>query len=505
MTPAERTKAEFGDYQTAPDLARVVCGVIRRTGFSPASIVEPTCGRGTFLRAALEAFPGAGLVLGVDRNTDYVGEARASVQAAGKGRSAQVLQRDFFDADWQALVGPLPGPLLILGNPPWVTNAKLGAIGSANLPQKMNHDRLAGLDALTGKSNFDISECMLRYNLGWIADRPGMLAVLCKTAVARKVLRHAWLQRTPVEHAEIRRIDAKRHFGAAVDACLLVVRCRPGAAVEDCSDYPSLEAATPSAVFGLRDGRMVADVRRYERWRGLAGGRSCWRSGIKHDCRGLLEVVRDDRRYRNGFGEEVEVESDVVFPLLKSSDLARNRRPRKWLIVPQRTMTESPDHLERSAPRAWRYLIANADLLDKRGSAIYRGRPRFSIFGVGEYSFAPWKVAISGLYKKLEFVRVSPFEGRPVVLDDTCYFFSCGSEEECRALHELVTSEPALEFWSAFVFWDAKRPITAQVLNLLDLAALARALGRESDITRSLAERQSPGYSDGARQQLLFT
>lgn len=504
MASAERTKAEFGDYQTSPTLARVVCRVIQRTGFSPASIVEPTCGRGAFLRAAVEAFPGAVRVLGVERNPDYVRYADARANGAGGGQRVQVLRRDFFDTDWQAVVGDLPGPLLILGNPPWVTNSTLGAMGSANLPQKTNHDGLSGIDAMTGKSNFDISECMLRHNLAWIADRPGMLAVLCKTAVARKVLRHAWLRGLPVEQAAIRRIDAKLHFDASVDACLLVVQCGPGANAEDCADYRSLEAAEPSAVFGIRDGRMVADVRHYERWRVLAGGRSVWRSGIKHDCSSVLELVRRGAGYRNGFGREVEVESEAVFPLLKSSDLARNRSPRKWLIVPHRTMAASPDHLQRYAPKAWRYLLANADLLDKRGSSIYRGRPRFSIFGIGEYSFAPWKVAISGLYKKLEFVTVSPFEGRPVVLDDTCYFFSCGSEAECRALHELVTSEPAMEFWSAFVFWDAKRPITAQILNLLDLAALARTLGRESDLTRALAERQTAGYTEGARQQLLL-
>ncbi len=505
MASAERTKAEFGDYQTPPDLAGVVCRVIQRTGFSPASIVEPTCGRGTFLRAALAAFPGAGCVLGVERNPDYVGDARANVKGIGGDRLVQVLQSDFFDTDWQALVNHLPGPLLILGNPPWVTNSTLGAMGSSNLPQKVNHDGLSGIDALTGKANFDISECMLRANLGWITDRTGMLAVLCKTAVARKVLRHAWRHGLPIEHAAIRRLDAKLHFDASVDACLLVVQCRPGATPEDCNDYRSLEATVPSAVFGIRDGRMVADVRHYDRWRGLAGGLSGWRSGIKHDCSSVLELVRCDAGYENGLGGKVEVESEAVFPLLKSSDLAHNRSPRKWLIVPHRTLTTSPGDLQRYAPKAWSYLLANADLLDQRGSSIYRGRPRFSIFGVGEYSFAPWKVAISGLYKKLEFVTVSPFEGRPVVLDDTCYFFSCGSEAECHALHELVTSDAAREFWSALVFWDAKRPITAQILNLLDLAALARTLGRESDLTRALAERQSARYTEGARQQLLLT
>jgi len=194
----------------------------------------------------------------------------------------------------------------------------------------------------------------------------------------------------------------------------------------------------------------------------------------------------------------------MLFPLLKSSDLARNRHPRKWLLVPQTTMTASPEALQSSAPKAWRYLLANSALLAKRGSSIYRSRPRFSIFGVGEYSFSPWKVAISGLYKKLEFVEVPPFQGRPVVLDDTCYFFSCQSEHECKVLHALVQSEPAQEFWSAFVFWDAKRPITAQVLNLLDFAALARVAGMESSIARVLAERQLVRYTEGAHQQLLF-
>ena len=71
-------------------------------------------------------------------------------------------------------------------------------------------------------------------------------------------------------------------------------------------------------------------------------------------------------------------------------------------------------------------------------------------------------------------------------------------------LHELITSKPAKEFLSAFIFWDAKRPITANLLNMLDLAALARVLGKENDVTRKLAEQQIVDYTEGARQQLLF-
>lgn len=505
MARNKNATIEFGDFQTPRTLARDVCSVIERTGFSPASVIEPTCGRGAFLLAALEAFPSASHFLGVDQQANHIREARRATDTVGHGKQIQILQGDFFETDWSGIVGRLPKPILILGNPPWVTNATLGSLGSANLPAKANEDNLRGIEALTGKSNFDISEWMLRKNVQWLADTAGMLAVLCKTAVARKLLSYVWSQGLPVASAEVRRIDAQLHFGAAVDACLLVVRFQPATSSKECSEYGSLQSVKPDSVFGLRDASLVANVRLYDRWHHLLGrGLSGWRSGIKHDCSNVFELVQKDAGYENGLGKRVDVEPEVLFPLLKSSDLARNRHPRKWLFVPQRTMSASPDDLQRSAPKAWHYLVANKALLDKRGSSIYRNRPRFSIFGVGEYSFSPWKVAISGLYKKLEFVKVPPLQGRPVVLDDTCYFFSCQSERECNVLHDLVQSEPAREFWSAFVFWDAKRPITAQILNLLDFAALARATGMESEIARVLAERQLVRYTEGAHQQLLF-
>lgn len=505
MARENRREVEFGDFQTPLSLATEVCSVVRETGFSPVSVVEPSCGRGTFLKAALDVFPEATHFLGVDRNSEYVQEAKKAMDCVAHDKEIQILQGDFFDIDWPSLLARLPRPVLILGNPPWVTNSVLGVLRSTNLPAKANQDKLRGIDALTGKSNFDISEWMLRKNVDWLTDAPGTLAVLCKTTVARKVLTYAWTQGLPIESAAVRRIDAHTHFGASVDACLLVVRFQPGASSLDCSDYSSLQATEPSAVFGLRDGTLVADVGLYDRWRGLLGrGLTGWRSGIKHDCSTVFELVQSSGVYTNGLGVQVDAEPAVIYPLLKSSDLAQNRSPRKWLLIPQRAMTESPEDLRHVAPRAWQYLQANAALLARRGSSIYRNRPCFSIFGVGAYSFAPWKVAISGLYKKLEFTIVAPLNGQPVVLDDTCYFFPCQSEEECTVLHQLVGSRPAREFWSAFVFWDAKRPITAQVLNLLDFAALARAEGKESDVVRVLADRQVVHYADGAHQQLLF-
>ena len=50
-------KAAFGDFQTPIDLADKICDLLHEVGVRPRSIVEPTCGEGNLLLAALERFP----------------------------------------------------------------------------------------------------------------------------------------------------------------------------------------------------------------------------------------------------------------------------------------------------------------------------------------------------------------------------------------------------------------------------------------------------------------
>jgi hypothetical protein len=194
-----------------------------------------------------------------------------------------------------------------------------------------------------------------------------------------------------------------------------------------------------------------------------------------------MEFVREGKKYRNGLGELVELEEKFLFPMLKSSHVANaatmNRN--RLMLVPQRTVGEDTVRISKTAARTWEYLVAHTELLKKRASSIYRNRPPFSIFGVGDYAFAPWKVAISGFYKKLLFVVVGQSNGKPIVLDDTCYFLPCQTKEQADFLATLLNSSPAQQFYRAFVFWDAKRPITADLLRKLDIRRLSREAGSE--------------------------
>ena len=500
--------AEFGDFQTPMELASRACEFLSHHGFEPVSILEPTCGVGSFLLAALEHFPGVQTAVGVDINPDYVRTGNSRLQGVPSATNARVIEGDFFNTDWFGVLEALPDPLLVIGNPPWVTNTELGSLGSTNLPPKANFKKHAGLDAITGKGNFDISEWMLLQVLHWLDGREATMAMLCKTGVARKVLRYAWNRQLELSTSDICLIDAKSSFGVSVDACLLVCKFSPGERCHNARVRRHFNDKKPVCSIGYRDGRLPANLHAYRRWKHLQGENSVrWRSGIKHDCAKIMELRKEGRSYRNGLGELIELEDTYVYPMLKSSHVARGQvdTPTRWMLVTQRYVGEDTRLIQGVAQETWGYLLAHADRLDRRGSSIYRKRPPFSIFGVGDYSFAPWKVAISGLYKKLQFSVVGGSAGKPFVLDDTCYFLPCQTREQADAVAGLLNSSVAREFYSAFVFWDAKRPITAEILGQLNLVALARELGREDAVSECLKFQSGTATDTGESGEIQLS
>ena len=493
---ARRTKsdrvAEYGDFQTPLPLAKAVCALLSRRNVNPASIVEPTCGEGSFLVAALDQFPGVTRAVGVDINARYIKTVRSRLQYRGGTPKLQAVEGNFFDFDWTGMLAELPDPLLVIGNPPWVTNTELGTLGSSNTPEKDNFKNFGGFEALTGKSNFDISEWMLLQILQWLKGRTATMAVLCKTVVARKVLMHAWKHDIPLSGCEMYLIDAKASFNASVDACLFVCMFCPSLHNHEAVICQSIADQKPLRMIGYRDGHLIADLAFYERWKHLKGGETYrWRSGIKHDCAKVMQLHKEGQRYRNGFHELVDLEDEYLYPMLKGSEItnARAKTPKRWMLVTQRRIGEDTNTIREHAPKTWKYLQSYAEKLDRRASSIYRNRPSFSVFGVGDYSFAPWKVAVPALYKKLDFAPIASYAGKPVVLDDTCYFVPCETEEEANYIAELLNSDTAREFLSAFIFWDAKRPVTIEVLSQLDLVALAAELGSRALISRYLSQK----------------
>lgn len=489
MQTPEQAKIEFGDFQTPGWFCEEICNVLVKKDIEPSSILEPTCGQGNFLLAALDYFPSTRSAIGIDINSKHIEFLQQRIASRPDKEKVEIFQRDFFSTDWQQILNNLPAPILILGNPPWVTNAQLSTIASNNTPKKNNFQNHAGIDAITGASNFDISEWMILKMLEWTDFKSSHIAVLCKTSVARRVLLHTWRTSSHVGKAQIIFIDSKKIFDAAVDACLLIYDASESSS-KSCEIFRSLSSNSPSQRIGYRNRQIIANLEYFELWKHLQNKSKVsdfrWRSGIKHDCAKVMELEKRGEEFTNKLGESYNLEHEYIYPMLKSSDLANNgsKTNSRWMLVTQQSVGESTSAIKAVAPKTWRYLSKHSNYFAKRKSSIYKARPPFSIFGVGGYSFALWKVAISGLYKSMNFVVVGPHEEKPTVLDDTCYFLSCKNEKEAKLIADLLNSKIAQQFFQSFIFWDAKRPVTAKILNKLNIYALAEELDRSDELAK---------------------
>ena len=478
-----KEKWEFGDFQTPLALARKCCERVKESGYEPKTVIEPTCGCGNFVIAALETFETARAIYAFDVKSQYVDQLRERLPSSEKVRIVPEVA-DFFAKEWYELLDAVEWPILILGNPPWVTSAELAILNSSNSPKKANFRKYTGFDAVTGKSNFDISEWMLLSHVDWIAEREGTIAMLCKTAVARKILRAKWKKGEALYNARMYIIDTLQEFEASVEACLFVCDSAQSDADRDCAVFRSLSASEPDQAIGYRRGCLVSDADTFDRREYLFGRDACyrWRSGLKHDCSSVMELTKTPSGLFNGRGEYVDIEQEIIYPLLKSSEVASGgklQKKERYVIVTQNKIGQKTEMLKYKTPKAWQYLNANRKVLDKRASRIYKTNPSFSIFGVGPYSFEPWKVAISGLYKQLSFIVIGPRVNKPTMVDDTVYFLACRTEKEASTLARWLNSKVCSKFLESMIFWKDKRPIKVDVLKCLNIREFAKEHGEE--------------------------
>jgi hypothetical protein len=122
---------------------------------------------------------------------------------------------------------------------------------------------------------------------------------------------------------------------------------------------------------------------------------------------------------------------------------------------------------------------------DARKSNIYNNKPLFSIFGIGDYSFKPFKVAISGLYKTFHFTLILPQDNKPVMLDDTCYLIGFEKIEFAVYALILLNSNTTIKFLKSVTFSDAKRTFTKDVLMRIDLLELSKKIDK-TDLQKEL-------------------
>ncbi|GHV00449.1 restriction endonuclease NspV [Bacteroidia bacterium] len=481
-----KSPIEYGDYQTNENLATAITKYLSAKQICPQVLIEPTCGKGSFIISAIKTFDSLQQIFGIEIQKKYLWQLKFELldyflkNPAANKPEIFLYHYNIFEFEFQNIKSRIDGrELLIIGNPPWVTNSTLSSLNSNNVPVKSNFKQAKGIDAMTGKGNFDIGEYISLKMLDLFSKENGNFAFLIKNSVIKNIVYEQKRNNYPISNIEKLTINAQKEFRAAVDASLFV--CRFNTTPEFTAREFDFYSAKPKVTMGWINNKFASDTEKYKKYQRFDG--ICpfeWRQGIKHDCVKVMELERIDGGFRNALGEEFELEEDLVYGILKSSDLKGESidTSRKYTIVTQKKIGQDTKLILETLPKTKAYLERHKDHFLQRKSSIYKGKPIFSIFGVGDYSFKPYKVAISGLYKQTRFTLVKP-NGTVLLLDDTCYFIGFDTLEEAEKIQHELNKPEIQAFIESFMFTDAKRVITKDLLMRIDLGLFSQQRHRD--------------------------
>jgi hypothetical protein len=480
---------DFGDFQTPDILTDRICKFLSQSGFNPTILIEPTCGEGNFVISALKHFSNLKHIFALDIQSKYEWIFKIKLANFQFTQSDKVtihfFKQDIFNANLNQLVikklGEENSNILVLGNPPWVTNTELSKLESKNVPKKSNKALLRGLDALTGKANFDISENIILSTISQLPKGTDF-SFLCKTIVMRNIVNKMDKFNINLENNKCFLIDTLKEFNVNTSAGLYIFK-KGNRREKICKVHSFYQPNKLLYKFGLINKKFVSNIDLYNNY-GLIDGKSLfiWRQGIKHDASKILVLKKElSHLLTNSNEERIDIENNLVYPLIKSSQINKTsiRETDKFLIVTQTFVGQETGDLKNSYPRTWNYLLKNEKFFTKRKSVIYRNKPKFSIFGVGEYTFKPFKIAVSGFNKKLIFSLILPVNNKPVVFDDTCYYLSFEDKNECLITWAILNSDVVSNFLSSLIFIDNKRPYTKEVLMRIDFRKINEILSYE--------------------------
>ena len=483
----EPDRAEYGDFQTNSDLANKVTLHLASINISPEVVIEPTCGKGNFIIASLRNFENIKNVFGVEIYKPYVWETKFNIvdfflsNPKANKPLISIVHCNVFDFDFKTIAKEhSTNDILVIGNPPWVTNSKLGSLNSTNLPKKTNFKNHSGLDAMTGKGNFDIAEFITLTMIETFQNMKGNLLLLVKNSVIKNIVFDQNKNRYKISAIEKHCIDSKKEFNVSVEAALFYCKLN-SLPTFDCTEFDFYNNQKSQLKFGWLNDKFVSNIDTYIHTKEIDG--ECpfvRRQGLKHDCSTVMELDKVNGHYVNGLNEEVKLEDDLVYGILKSSDLKNTviNQTRKFTIVTQKKVGQETKYIKTEYPKTYQYLTQHQANFDARKSSIYNNKPLFSIFGIGDYSFKPFKVAISGLYKTFHFTLIHPQDNKPVMLDDTCYLIGFDKIEFAVYALILLNSDTTVQFLQSVTFPDAKRTFTKDVLMRIDLLELAKQIDK---------------------------
>ena len=95
-------------------------------------------------------------------------------------------------------------------------------------------------------------------------SKKSVFAFLCKTIVARNIMKYCWSNAIYYKEAFLYPINAKKYFSAAVDACFFIVDFTTKRELQECNVYDSIEDRNYKNKLGFYNNRLIVDIDKFQ-------------------------------------------------------------------------------------------------------------------------------------------------------------------------------------------------------------------------------------------------
>jgi methylase of polypeptide subunit release factors len=159
---------------------------------------------------------------------------------------------------------------------------------------------------------------------------------------------------------------------------------------------------------------------------------------------------------------EATIEPDLVYPAIRGRDIKRWGSIPEIYVLITHEKSSSKVYTEREVkinyPRTFGYLTNFREVLLSRGSKFLRNLAErtsfFTMFGIGNYTFAKYKVLWKRMANDIVASVVSqvktPFGYKAVIGTDTTALFATDNESEAHYLCAIINSKPVRDFIKSF-------------------------------------------------------
>lgn len=160
-----------------------------------------------------------------------------------------------------------------------------------------------------------------------------------------------------------------------------------------------------------------------------------------------------ERAKRDAPSVRAQIEGDLVYEVVRGRDLGRwGAHPGALLLCPHTRATKMKalpsDEMRTRFPKAWDYLVSMRSILDERKGFTewekgFREDAFYAIQRIGEYTFAPYKVAWRYIANDFILAVVGPdSEDRPRLANDKVIFVGLEDATEAYYLCGFLSSDP---------------------------------------------------------------